>query len=204
MRSSCQRRTRSSWAAARIAASAALLVLAGCRGPATRKPLATENEHSFSPFSARGLPIHPRVVLQLMPDLMGEETTVTAIDLDAKHAEFLSDSNVTIGPDCVVSASLPHHGLFSYRELGITGDGVHVLMTSFSGGGSGLYRRILCVRLVHDVVSDDRKCRERTMLLKVATVVLGDRDDGVVRLHRSALFIGRSRYRDADLWLSFE
>jgi hypothetical protein len=53
------------------------------------------------------------------------------------------------------------------------------------------------VKIIHDNFSEDGKDCRRTMPVRISQFALGDRDNGEVRLDRTKLFVGKSRYRFA-------
>lgn len=90
---------------------------------------------------------------------------------------------------------------FGYRYVGMTDSGVQVLETASSGGGSGTFVDLLFLAIErgHGIAADAehedggviRADRERVVLRKLGTIVLGDRWDGELRVRGNELFIGR-------------
>ena len=105
-------------------------------------------------------------------------------------------------------------GSFSYRYAGMTDSGVHVLVTSDWGGGSGVFRNLLLLVLESspgigrnrdfDDLEDDgmvgvdrlwdtvvRPVKDRIVARKLGEIGLGDRWDGEVRVRENEVFVGR-------------
>lgn len=138
-----------------------------------------------------------------MGDLADARPSVAAIDLQASLRSKSAQTKV-IEEGETVSASDGDNGRVAYRYVGVTPSGTHVLVVMVNGGGSGVFEDVLWVRFVRDAVNEDGQKRERTMLVKVGTFTLGDRDDGRVALDGTKLLIGRSRHRDADRTIPLE
>jgi hypothetical protein len=76
-----------------------------------------------------------------------------------------------------------------------------VLLTNFSGGGSGQFRNLLLVSLEKDKgLSYDKKNnalrldRERWIIKKLDEIVLGDRYDGKITVKGNELRIGKDNF----------
>jgi len=92
-------------------------------------------------------------------------------------------------------------GSFEYKHLGVLPNGIHVLLTQWSGGGSGIFRDLLFVRAKDSRVYEEGSARNRTLLVCVGQCGLGDRDEGTVRLVGNSVILGKSQYRERDVAL---
>lgn len=154
-------------------------------------------------FEHNGQPIHPMSVAPLLGDLASEQPLVAAVDLERSRQSKSHRAEVTVRGD-TVRAEDGDGGYVAYRHVGTTPGGLQVLVVSQGGGGTGVFKDVLWVRLVKDEVSEDGKKRNRTLVLKCGGFVLGDRDDGLVRLDGAKLFIGNSKYRDHETSITLE
>ncbi|MGC4033117.1 MAG: hypothetical protein QM754_15550 [Tepidisphaeraceae bacterium] len=142
------------------------------------------------------------MIQTLVEDLAGEQPVVAAVDLGASASRTNGRTAMTADGDTTTARE--GDGYVAYRHLGTTTSGLHVLIVMANGGGSGVFEDVLWVRLVRDVVKEDGTRRDRTMLLKVGSFTLGDRDDGYVRLDGKRLLIGKSKYRPSETVVSLE
>ena len=150
-----------------------------------------------------GEPIHPMSVAPLLSDLANEDARIAAVDLEGSSR---TGSHRLAPSVCGGTVAAPDGlgGYIAYQHLGATPKGLHVLVTSVSGGGSGVFRNVIWVRLQHDQVQKEGVSRPRTMLVLVGSFALGDRDDGSVKLEGTRLIVGRSRYRDSAQVIGLE
>lgn len=148
-------------------------------------------------------PIHPLSVSPLFGDLASEEPVIAAVDLEGSTRSGSHQAKVTVR-EGTVRADDRDGGWVAYRHVGTTPSGLHVLVVAVNGGGSGVFKEAMWVRLVRDRVWEDGKKRDRNMLVKIGSLPLGDRDDGEVRLAGEKLFVGKSRYRAKDTLIPLE
>jgi hypothetical protein len=57
---------------------------------------------------------------------------------------------------------------------------------------------LLLVRFHRDRVGQNAKVRDRLLMTSVGSFILGDRDDGSIRIEGDRLIVGRSRYRPRE------
>jgi len=155
-------------------------------------------------FQWRGQPIHPGVIYELNTDLSNNCPVVAAVDVEGAcdSQQFVDPPKSSNGFLFYKDAKEFDTGGFGYKYLGRSTDGKHVLLTVCNGGGSGDFEDILIVKFSHDRLNDDGRSRDRIRMTLVGHFTLGDRDDGNVDVHNDDLFIGKSRYRDADKVIS--
>jgi hypothetical protein len=153
-------------------------------------------------FKFNGRPIHPMSVQALIGDLADEQPVIAAVDLEGSARNKSNSAAVTLENGIVTARE--GEGFVAYRQIGTTPGGIDVVVVMVSGGGSGVFMDALWVKMVRDSVLEDRKKRDRTMLLRVGQFTLGDRDDGEVKLEGSKLLISQSRYRDKDTTIPLE
>src|SRR6266404_836572 len=121
------------------------IILLGSLSLLSQSAAAPENPDSE--FRFHGKPIHPLLIKQFEPWISDARPPITvevnltaAWDSNEYAAGFKTDSNG------VVSINLPEGASYAYRHLGRLRDGIHVLRTSDSGGGSGVFEALLFVR----------------------------------------------------------
>lgn len=145
--------------------------------------------------------IHPRVIEELRGWLSDSDSDIAAIDV----ASAL-ESNKYRDPIRVQSYEHElwveaidqiHKSSFSYRFLGRSPAGVHAIVTTENGGGSGTFFTVmfLVFQLDQYIDLDETKpeVRDRILLKCVGKLSLGDRYDGDLRFDNGRLFIGERR-----------
>ena len=92
------------------------------------------------------------------------------------------------------------------RKLGKLADGLHVLRTGESGGGSGVFEALLFVRFRTAVayLADGVRRDRQVFMQLVRRYPLGDRDGAEVVIQRGQVVVGKSRYRATPVVLKFE
>ncbi len=149
-------------------------------------------------FRFHGKPVHPLLVKQFEPWLSDERPPITmelnltaAWDSNQYAAEFKTDSNA------VASVSLADGSSYSYQHLGQLRDGIHVLRTFDSGGGTGVFEAVLFVRLRTGLgyLADGVKQGRQVFMQVLRRYPLGDRDEAEVLVKQDHVVVGKSRYR---------
>lgn len=153
-------------------------------------------------FTFNGAPIHPMAVQLLVGDLANELSLAGAVDLEGSAKTSSNRAKVTVENNTVRATD--GVGFVGYQHVGTTRGGIHVLIVSRSGGGSGVFEDVLWVKIVRDHVWEDGKNRDRTMLVRAGGFPLGDRDNGSVQLRGSTLLVGKSQYRAKDTTIPLE
>ena len=188
----------------RLLQGSAILLL--CSLSLLSRAVAENPENPDADFRFHGKPIHPLLIKQFEPWISDARPPITvevnltaAWDSNEYAAEFKTDSN------SVVSINLPEGGSYTYRHLGRLGDGIHVLRTSESGGGSGVFEALLFVRFRTRLayLADGVKHGQQIFLHVVRRYPLGDRDGAEVVVKPDHVIVGKSRYRENPVVLKF-
>jgi hypothetical protein len=94
---------------------------------------------------------------------------------------------------------------FGYRLIGEMKNGVIVLYTAQSGGGSGNFRSLVFVSIEKDrgLTSSDgtntlRLARERWLIKKLGEEILGDHDEGKITIEGNTLHIDADHRKNGD------
>ena len=183
----------------RVPTSLVLLALGISCVRVTRTAPATAS----SAFASGNVAVHPMSVAPLVGDLADEQPSIAAVDLEGSASNKSTRPSVTRNGG-TVQANNGSGGFVAYRVVGTTPGGLYVLVVMVNGGGSGVFEDVLWVKLVREQVREDGKRRERTSLVKVGQMTLGNRDDGTVRLDGARLSISKSRYRDHDMVIDLD
>jgi hypothetical protein len=173
-------------------------------GPALTKQLLQEvNDH----FTVRGKPVHPRLVEKFQTFLADSgPPAVIAVDLLAAAA----DDNEYYQPgvkveDGLVSYKHQDGGGFAYRWLGMVRPGLQVVETFASGGGTGIFMNLYFFRTSIGTGQGEKGPYEQILLTLARTpVILGDRDDGTIKVEPGRVIMGKSRYRQQPVILEFK
>jgi hypothetical protein len=153
-------------------------------------------------FAFEGKPVHPGVVREFEVWLSdADPPRVKTVDVKACMA-----SNKNFDPPTKEASGFltckTNDGWFSYRHVGVTPTGTHVLITASNGGGTmdALYVYLLRWDKEEYWTFEPGKERpttqQRVVLKCIGQIVLGDRDDGTIELQGSMLTLGKSRYRE--------
>ncbi len=147
--------------------------------------------------------VHPKIIQDLTTWLSDLGDQVVAINLiesqksNRYHGDVLVREIPGEAPFVYVQEQ---DGRFDYQYVGTTDSGVHVLLTLYSGGGSGIFTDLLFVTLERDQGLDcdlDRQIiqsgRERLLIRKLGAMGLGDRWSGDLRVDGNRLFVGKDK-----------
>ena len=158
-------------------------------------------------FYFNGKPVHPLLIRKFepwvsdsRPPIITELNLTAAWDSNEYAANFKTDSDGT------VSIALTEGGSFSYRPLGTSSKGVHILRTFSSGGGSGVFQAVLLLRTQTRTapLADGVKTGEQVFLQVLRRFPLGDRDDAEVIVKEDRVIIGKSRFRTEPVELTLD
>ena len=173
-------------------------IILACLGGLFSPAFAGDSASPGGEFQFKGKPIHPLLIRRFepwvsdaRPPIITELNLTAAWDSNEYAADFKSDADGT------VSITIPEGGSYSYRCLGTAPEGVHILRTFNSGGGSGVFQAILFLRTRTRIayVADGVKRDEQVFLEVLRRFPLGDRDDAEVILKNDRVIVGKSRYR---------
>ena len=142
--------------------------------------------------------VHPRIIEELKGWISDPDGAITSVDLLAGNDSnrFFGDFNVreADGQTWVEYDRKAGHGFFSYRYIGTSPSGIHILLCADSGGGSGVFENLMLLSLHEDVAIDGRvdsvTKRKRVILSTVGSIALGDRYSGDIVYTNGVLKIG--------------
>lgn len=163
-------------------------------------------------FTFQNKPIHPGLVQEFSSWISdsGFPTTIS-VDIAAPHGNEYFEDDVTVREGkyvCADTKGEDHEkdgGLFCYEWLGRLDNGLHVLSVSEAGGGSGVFEDLFFVRFDKgEGYTHDGKKYDRLLMSIVREFILGDRDDGKIKVLKNSVVVGKSRYRDKDVTLTFQ
>ncbi len=143
-------------------------------------------------FEADGKPIHPACVYELLTSLSDLRPRTAAVDVEGctgSNRHSGNDVSEFNGGLLYRNSELFGQGFFIYRHLGATPDGVHVLLTAESGGGSGVFHEALFVTLERRAFLLGGVSESRWVLSSLGQVSLGDRTEDAVFLQGRMLLI---------------
>jgi hypothetical protein len=141
--------------------------------------------------------INPLIISDLIGWLSDSGNEVIAIDIVGanKSNRYFAD-NISVDNQEPLPRVTATHGeeSFSYRYIGRSLSGVHLLRTWSSGGGTGVFGSIILVTLSEDmslyIAPDGAKRSRRLVLKKIASLALGDRYTGKIFYKWGILSIG--------------
>jgi len=145
-------------------------------------------------FTYQGKPIHPGLVQQFMSWMSdpGEPTTIT-VDVAAKHPNQYDDDEVDVKGKNICTKPDKDSAFFCYQWLGKMANGIHVLSTGDSGGGSGDFEDLVFVRFtIGDVINLDGQKYKQLLMTVVREYNLGDRYGGDIKVLTDKVLIKAS------------
>ena len=144
--------------------------------------------------------VHPGCIRQLTTDVADARPVAAAVDLEGcKRSNRFADAPEIDGT--VLRWRQPDggdRGIFQYEFLGALSNGVLVVRTAESGGGSGVFQELLFLRITPSTVLEDGAARAREALTMVGSESLGDRDQASITLSGDSVTIRRKEFRGAQ------
>jgi hypothetical protein len=140
-------------------------------------------------FTYRGKAIHPRAIKDLVSWIGGAPfpgTTALAVagtfESDRYFGDYETQKERTVFID-LAQKYLEEEGWFAYRYLGRLANGYHVLQTSESGGGTGVFGYLLLIEAAIDFeYGDHGELRPLLVLKRRGEFNLGDGYLGKVKI----------------------
>jgi hypothetical protein len=156
-------------------------------------------------FEYEGKPIQPDIIERFEGWLSDAGPIVISLDLSAASGsdEYSAGYKMQDGYVVMNAHDTSSKRVYKYQWLGRTSNGVHVVRTCKSGGGTGLWTNLLLFRFrpIERFVTD-KSFQDRIGLIIVGEFALGDRDNGKIEISGDHIIIGKSKYRNADTILT--
>ena len=151
-------------------------------------------------FTYKGKPIHPKLIYNFSNWMSDDRPPmVTTVDMVAaydtnkyqlseieKRNEWWFYKNIEMDGDITLYES------FGYRWLGKMENGIHVLETGSSGGGSGFFMDLMLIKFSESEVLWEGKKEKQLLMSIVGIHSLGDRYEGDIRVYPDKVFIPAS------------
>lgn len=157
----------------------------------------TTLEEANSSFTYNGKPIHPLLIAEFfnwMSDY--RPSIITSVDVKAAFdTNQYSNDDVKVDNGWV-RADRDEGGYFQYKWLGRLDNGMHVLQTADSGGGSGIFMDLLVLKesTAESFWSEGQYTQK--LFSVVRSIGLGDRFDGDIRLLDNMVFVSGAGDRE--------
>ena len=168
----------------------------------------SEQKDALLNFNFEGKPVHPGCVREFDVSLADSPPPVVrAVDVKACvtsnefYMPFKTNYDGFVGYEYDLGEG--EKGSFSYKYLGTSDNGIHVLDTRSSGGGTMVAESLFLIKADSgeyvDFDSDNKKVNETRLIMTcIGQITLGDRDTGKVALKGNQLILGPSQYRDKE------
>lgn len=146
-------------------------------------------------FTIQGQPIHPFVFRDLGGWISDGHPIVTAVDvLAGVNSNYYFADDIERKPYGFGALDQDGQSYYSYEFLGRLENGLLVVKSDFSGGGSGTFRYLYMLDVVVDTAFSDEGDRyERVNLKATRIVTLGDRWGGDITLAGNTVTISGKR-----------
>ena|ERR1051326_780489 len=145
-------------------------------------------------FTFRGKPTNPLAIRDLLSLLTDEYPGPVAIAMEGT-TEIRYFGGLTAKPktDGSIWTNLEDGGYFGYQRLGVLANGIQVLKTWESGGGSGIFTSLLLVSFRIDEEYTEDGSRSQLVLVRRGEIGLGDRYDGEVQVSANSIMVGADK-----------
>lgn len=168
-------------------------------------------------FTYSGKPIHPFVVKEFSNWLSDNRPPmITAVDVAAASdtnkymdSEIEKRDNWLFAKTEEMDGDVRLYESFGYHWIGRLANGVHVLETGSSGGGSGFFMDLMFVKFSEGEIFWENKKEKQLLMTIVGTYSLGDRYEGDIKINGNKVLIPASEDQrgggsnDKDIELSF-
>lgn len=166
----------------------------------------SELKDALENFSFEGKPVHPGCVREFDVALSDSPPPIVrAVDIKACvtsnefYMPFKTREDGYIGYEYDLGDG--EKGSFSYKYLGKSDSGIHVLDTRSSGGGTMVAESVFLIKSdTRDYWDFDNQynktSKKRLIMICTGQITIGDRDRGTIDLSGNQLILGPSQYRD--------
>jgi len=191
-----------------------LLVITLLSVPAMASP---QLDEANAKFTYSGKPIHPFVVKEFsnwMSD--NRPPMITTVDVAAafdtnkyQDSEIEKRDKWLFAKSEEIDGDIRLYESFGYHWIGRLANGVHILETGSSGGGSGFFMDLMFVKFSEGEIFWENKKEKQVLMTIVGTYSLGDRYEGEIKINGNKVFIPASADQrgggsnDKDIELSF-
>jgi len=168
----------------------------------TTPSLASEQlDEADASFTYKGKPIHPYLIAEFSNWLSDDRPpVVTTVDVSAAF-----DTNEYMQEDVKkrddwwyvekeqMDGNVKSYESFDYHWCGKTANGIHVIETGSSGGGSGFFMDLMLVKFSEGVISWEGKKEKQLLMSILGLHSLGDRYDGDIKVLPDKVIIGAAK-----------
>ena len=178
--------------------------------------LADMLEEANDSFTYEGKPIHPRLVHEFSNWLSdGTSPVVTSLDVisafdtdEYPYEEVKKREDWWYAEKEEMDGDIRLYESFDYRWYGKMENGIHVVATGESGGGSGFFMDLMFIRFSEGEILIENTPQKQLIMSIVGMYTLGDRYGGDIKVHENRVFISADKNRysgviEEDIELAF-
>ena len=160
----------------------------------------TQLDEANAKFTYNGKPIHPFVVKEFSnwlsdnrPPMITTVDVVAAFDTNKYQGSTIEKrDNWWFAESKEIDGDITIYESFGYHWLGKLANGVHVLETGSSGGGSGFFMDLMFIKFSEGEIFWENKKEKQLLMTIVGTYSLGDRYEGDIKINGDKVFIPAS------------
>ncbi|MFH1655781.1 MAG: hypothetical protein ABH954_04135 [Candidatus Omnitrophota bacterium] len=158
-------------------------------------------DEANSKFTYKGKPIHPFLVREFSNWLSDNRPPmITTVDITAafdtnkyQQSTIEKRGDWWFAVEQGMDGDVPFYESFDYRWLGTMANGIQVLETGASGGGSGFFMDLMFIKFSEGEIVWENKKEKQLLMSIVGIYSLGDRYDGDIKVYSDKVFIPASK-----------
>lgn len=152
-------------------------------------------------FTYNGQPIHPKLLYEFS-NWLSDNRPPMIITVDVKAAYNTNEYQVSdivkrngwlFYEETEMDGNIRLYESFGYNWLGKMENGIHVIETGSSGGGSGFFMDLMLVKFSEGEILWEGKKEKQLLASIVGIYSLGDRYEGDVEVYPDRVFIPASK-----------
>lgn len=143
-------------------------------------------------FTFGGKPINPRMLGDLLPLLSDTLPGPVVVDLEGGGNRYFAEISILAKGEVRATWSEgTEEQIFQYQHLGMLANGMHVVKTMSSGGGSGAFFDLLLVKFIADAeYANGGALRSRLIMMRTGAFLLGAGYEGHIKVEPTRISIG--------------